>query len=371
MQKNETNLPVRILHVVTRMDAAGIETFLMNIYRNIDRKKIQFDFLTHRSDEGFYDEEIKKLGGKIYHVPSINPFHHQKYIEALDSFFTEHKEYKIVHSHINTFSMYVLRSAKKNGVPVRIAHSHISSVPVDYKFFFREYCRSRINEFPTEFFACSDAAGKWLFKNKEFKVINNGIDVSSFTFNKEVRKSKRKELGLEECYVVGNIGRFTSQKNQLFLLDILKQLVMKKEDVVLLLIGTGKLKDEIKKKAKMLDIQSHVIILENRKDVNELLMAMDVFVFPSRYEGLGIVAIESQSSGLPTVISKNLPKELQVSDYIIEEDLSASPDKWSETILSFKNHNREDIDLTKLKKNFEIKKIATNLQEYYLGINII
>ncbi|MFW3537911.1 glycosyltransferase family 1 protein [Vagococcus fluvialis] len=369
MNREENKQPLRILHVVTRMDAAGIETFIMNIYRQIDRNKIQFDFLTHRKQEGFYDSEIKKMGGRIFRVPSINPFHHKNYIKELDKFFLNHQEYKIVHSHINTFSMYVLRSAKKNEVPVRIAHSHISSVPLDYKFVFREYCRKRITEFPTDFFACSEDAGKWLYSRQKFEVINNGIDVNNFQFNANIRNKKRNELGVEGFYVLGNIGRFTSQKNQLFLLDILKEVRKKEPKSKLLLVGKGRLKEKIQKKSKKLGLENNVIILEDRKDINELLMAMDVFIFPSLYEGLGIVAVEAQAAGLPTLIAEKLPKELRTSSLVREISLEDSASYWGECALKMKNIDRENLELELLKNNFEITRITNALQEFYLEKN--
>ena len=179
---------IRVLHVVTKMDAAGIETLLMNFYRNIDREKVQFDFLTHRNEKGFYDDEIFDLGGRIYQVPQINPFKHQKYLSALDAFFSEHKEYKIVHSHINAYSMYPLRAAMKAGVPVRIAHSHIANVPFDLKTPFRIYTKSMLKRYSTYNFACSEMAGKWLYgpdavMKDNFKVINNSINCTIFSFS--------------------------------------------------------------------------------------------------------------------------------------------------------------------------------------------
>lgn len=360
--------PLRILHVVTKMDAAGIETFIMNIYRKIDREKVQFDFLTHRVEEGFYDEEIKKLGGIIYTVPNINPFHHSHYIKALDSFFCEH-EYKIVHSHINTFSMYVLRSAKEQGVPIRIAHSHIASVPLDYKFVFREYCRKRINNYPTHRFACSNQAGKWLFQNQEFEVINNGIDIRNFYYQEYARYLKRKELGITDEFLIGNIGRFTDQKNQLFLLDIFNELSKKDNKYKLLLIGKGKLKEKLIKKILKYGLEKQVIVLQDRDDVSELLNAMDLFLFPSKYEGLGIVAVEAATNGLPVVMSANLPEELNVTENIHRISLKKDISHWANVIEEIKETeiDRRDFNKESLERNYDSQKITNQLQEFYLS----
>lgn len=223
----------RILHVVTKMDAAGIETLLMNFYRNINRDKIQFDFLTHRSEKGFYDKEIMDLGGKIYSIPPINPLKHMNYLNALEVFFNQHKEYRVIQSHINTYSMYPLRSAMRSGIPVRIAHSHIANVPLDLKTPFRIYTRSKLKMYSTHNFACSEMAGKWLYGTsaitmKNFKVINNSINSFDYKYNEEIGIRVKKELGLVDKFVIGHIGRFNKQKNHEFLIDIFSKVHSKK-----------------------------------------------------------------------------------------------------------------------------------------------
>lgn len=359
--------PLRVLHIVTKMDAAGIETFLMNIYRKIDREKIQFDFLTHRDEEGFYDDEIKKMGGRIFSVPSINPFHHSAYIRALDEFFKENR-YQIVHSHINSFSMYTLRSAKKMGVPIRIAHSHNTAFDFDHKYIFKEYCRKRLNKYPTHRFACSEEAGVWLFQGEEFQVINNGIDLDKFYFNSEIREKKREVLGIKDELVVGNVASFTDQKNHSFLLDVFNQFLSKNQNAKLLLIGKGPLQLQIEEKIKQYKIEDKVIILQDRKDISELMNAMDVFLFPSKYEGLGIVGIEAATNGLPVVISENLPQELNVTEKIYRISLNESAQQWSERLFSIVSgkKSREYFDKTKLLERFDSDAITLNLYNFYM-----
>ena len=196
--------PIRILQVVTIMNRGGIETMLMNYYRQIDRSKIQFDFLVHRAEPGRYDEEIIKLGGRIFYMPSIRPGNYRKYFRLLDQFFSTHREYKVVHSHINENSSFVLRAAKKAGIPGRIAHSHTSESGVDIKILFRLYARYTMKNNPSDYFACSKNAGEWLFGKKisesnELNILKNAVNVKNFTFNQNIRKTTRRSLGISYC----------------------------------------------------------------------------------------------------------------------------------------------------------------------------
>lgn len=365
--------PIRILNVVTRMDAAGIETLLMNLYRNIDREKIQFDFLTHREEAGFYDEEILKLGGRIYSVPSINPFHHKRYIKSLEKFFEDHDEYKIVHSHINTYSMYPLRAAKNAGVPIRIAHSHIASVPFDKKTPFRIYTKAKLKEYSTHNFACSQIAGKWLYglkaiKKDNFKVINNSINATLYKYNKKTREIIRNELGIEGKFVVGHIGRFTEQKNHIFLINIFKLVYDKNKNARLLLVGEGEDEVLIRNKVIELGLEKCVIFTGIRNDVEDLLQAMDVFVFPSLYEGLGMVVIEAQAAGLKCIVSNNIPKEAFITDLIYDISLKESRTIWAEKILEYSyGYERRDTFKNIYDAGYDIHKTVTLLEEFYLG----
>lgn len=362
--------PLRVLHIVTKMNANGLETLIMNIYRNIDRNKVQFDFLVHREDEGFYDNEILKLGGKIFSVPSINPFHHKKYIRALDAFFKEYKEYKIVHSHLNTYSMWPLRAAKKAGIPIRISHSHISNVPLDYKSLFRFYTKSKLLNFTTHNFACSSLAGEWLFgKNEEFKVINNSIDSEKYTFDEKSRIRMRKELNVEGNFVIGHIGRFNKQKNHSFILKVFQRVLIEKPNSILVLVGEGDLKPTIMKKSQELGIYNNIIFTGVRKDIPQLLHAMDLFLFPSIYEGLGIVAVEAQAAGLPTIVSEEIPKEAFLTNLIQKVDLNTSVDTWADKILEFSyGYDRKDTSQEIMANDYDIKSTADWLEKFYLNV---
>ena len=207
---------IRILQCVNDMHRAGLETMLMNYYRNIDRTKIQFDFLTHRPYRSDYDDEIERMGGKVYYAPRLYPQNYPAYFKWMKNFFKEHQEYKIVHSHIDTMSYLPLLAAKKAGVPIRIAHSHNTSLDRDFKYPLKQYFRFRINSVCTHRLACGEEAGKFLFWNRNFKVIPNAIDAEKFYFNEELIYKKRKELGIKSEFVIGHVGRLSYQKNHKF-----------------------------------------------------------------------------------------------------------------------------------------------------------
>lgn len=332
-------LPIRILQVVTIMNRGGLETMLMNYYRKMDRSIVQFDFMVNRMERGDYDDEIEKLGGKIYRMPAIRPGNYRKYFRLLDEFFEQYPEYKVVHSHINENSSFVLRAAKKAGVPCRIAHSHLAGLPIDYKYPFRVYARLRLNKNANHFFACSKEAGKWLFGNEvvdnnKLIVFKNAIDCNEFRCNKTIREKVRKELKLENKFVIGHVGRFNTQKNHRFLIDIFQEIYKKNNNAVLLLVGEGTLMNEIKNKVKELKLSDAVMFLGLRTDVSDMMQAMDLFLFPSHYEGLGVVLIEAQASGVKCFTSTGTPREADVTNLVEFLSLKMSAKTWANEILN-------------------------------------
>lgn len=244
--------PLRVLHVVVNMNRGGAETLIMNLYRNIDRSKVQFDFLTCK--EGVFDEEIVKLGGKVHRISYVTDVGHRGYIKALNTFFSSHPQYKIVHSHMDKMSGLVLRSAKKARVPVRIAHSHnTSSEGGATAKIYKWYAGKSIGTCATHLLACSNAAARWLFADKAdtAKILKNGIDCDRFLFRPEIRKQVRKELQIEqEAFVIGHVGRFAYQKNHTYLIDLFAQLTQFRPNSILLLAGEGPLRLEMEKKGK-------------------------------------------------------------------------------------------------------------------------
>lgn len=362
------NKILRVLHIVTYMGRGGLETMIMNYYRNIDRNRVQFDFLVHRDFEADYDEEIKELGGKIYRLPPLNPLS-KEYLSKLDSFFKEHKEYKIVHSHIDCMSAIPLKYAKLNGVPIRIAHSHNSNQTKDLKYPLKLFYKTKISKYASKLFACSDEAGRWMFgENADFTVLNNAIDTEKYLFNNNTAQKVRKELNIKtDSIVIGHVGRFESQKNHSFIIDIFAETLKKNSNSVLLLVGEGSLRKSIEEKVNSLGIKNNVIFAGLRTDVNELLQAMDVFLFPSLFEGFGIVALEAQASGLPCLISDKVPIECKKTDLVYQMKLSDASDKWADKLVELSKIERKNTYEEIRKSGFDIKANAEKLEEFYLN----
>lgn len=359
---------VRILHIVTYMGRGGLETMIMNYYRNIDRNRVQFDFLVHRDFEADYDKEIIQLGGRIYRLPPLNPLS-KEYLSKLDNFFKEHKEYRIVHSHLDCMSAIPLKYAKLNGVPVRIAHAHSSNQTKDLKYPLKLFYKTKISKYANNLFACSNDAGRWMFgKSADFTVLNNAIDTEKYLFNNNTAQKVRKELNIKnDSLVIGHVGRFENPKNHIFIIDIFAELLKNNSNSVLLLVGEGSLRKTIEDKVNSLGIKNNVIFAGLRTDVNELLQAMNVFLFPSLFEGFGIVALEAQASGLPCLISDKVPIECKKTDLVYQMNLSDSPDKWAEKLVELSKIKRDNTYEEIKESGFDIKANAEKLEEFYLN----
>ncbi|MDY4574172.1 MAG: glycosyltransferase family 1 protein [Intestinibacter sp.] len=358
--------PIRILQVVTYMGRGGLETMLMNYYRNIDRSKVQFDFLTHRYEKADYDDEIEALGGKIYHLPRLNPFS-RSYLSALDSFFKEHSEYQVVHCHQDCLSGVVLKVAKANGVRFTIAHAHSASQDKNLKYLIKVIAKKNIKKYSDQLFACGDEAGKWMFETDDFKVINNAIDTDLYTYNQEKSLEVRRKLGIEGKFVVGHVGRFNYPKNHKFIVDVFDDVCKIESDSVLMLVGDGDMRGEIEDKVKALGLEDKVKFMGVRSDVTELMQAMDVFLFPSLYEGLPVTMVEAQASGLKCIISDKVPTECALTDNVQVVKLEDSPKIWANQVLEYKNYERRNTKQDIEKANFDIKTNAKWLQEFYLN----
>lgn len=358
--------PIRILHIVQKMEAGGTQAFLMNLYRNIDRDKIQFDFLVEYEEKEFYDDEIISLGGKIYYTNFRKTLNVIKFKKTLSNILKEHPEYKIVHIHATAIGKICTDVAKKCGVKTIIAHTHNNSAVKDWKYYPKILLRKLYTKGPTDFFACSEDAGRYTFKNKKFTVVYNAIDIDKFLFKQEIREEFRKELNIEDKFVIGNIGRLHEQKNQSFLIDVFYEIQKRKDNAILLIVGKGPLENELKEKVSNLGINNKVYFLGNRKDIERIYQGMDVFVLPSLFEGLGIVAIEAQVSGLPVIASTGVAKEANITNNIRNIDLSEPIDVWVEAICKTKVNNRKSIEDIVRKSKFNIKNNVKFLQEFYL-----
>lgn len=366
--------PIRILYVNGGiMHRGGIESYMMNYYRHIDRTKVQIDFIVHGNEKGVYDDEIEELGGKIYHVP-VKSKDYIGNIRKLKLIFKSGK-YKIVHSHMDAMSMVVLKIAKQCGIPIRIAHSHNTQHLTNnkLKFILNEYARKNVSKYATHLFACSEAAGKWLFgKNNidegNVEIINNAIEMDKFKFNNDKRIKIRKELNLKDEFVIGHIGRFDYQKNHIFLLEIFKDTLKYIPNAKLILIGDGHLRSTIEDKIIKLDIKENVIMLGTRPDISDITNAFDIFLLPSLFEGLPVVAIESQANGLPCLFSDDITKEVDFTkmSYFIPRNENLK--LWSHTILEIYNKSitRFNIDDKLISSKYNIKKEAIKLQDMYI-----
>lgn len=374
--------PIRILHIVGIMNMGGLENLIMNVYRNIDRDKIQFDFLVTREEKGIFDDEIKSLGGKIYNIPHMSKIGYSKYTKTLYNFFINNPQYKIVHCHRDALSSIYLKQAKKANIPVRIAHSHnirlaeTKNIKGMLMTVVKRCCMPFTVRNSTDYFACSKEAGEWLFGNdidEKFKIIKNGIDTKKYIYDKVDFNIVRKNLNIsEETLLIGHVGRFDIQKNHEFLINIINELNKEIDDFKLCLVGDGTLKLDIEKKVESIGLQDKVLFLGIRNDVNELMKAFDIFAFPSLFEGLGIVLIEAQTTGLKCIVSDQVPKEadMQVDllKYLTIEDTS----RWIEEIKSIYT-NREQIrrnrfsNYEKIKNNgYDIYNTTNYLQDFYI-----
>ncbi len=360
--------PIRVLQVVTYMGRGGLETMLMNYYRHIDRSKVQFDFLTHREFDGDYDKEIKELGGNVYHLSNLNPLS-IGYKTSLNDFFENHPEYKIVHSHLDCMAGIPLKYAKLNNVPIRIAHAHNSNQTKDLKYPLKLFYKRNIKKNANYLFACGDEAGKWMFNTNNFKVLNNAINAKDYTFNLNLRNDKRKEFGISDnSILVGHVGRFFPQKNHEFLIDIFNQFHKDHPNSYLMLVGEGELKTSIQDKVNTLGLEDNVIFTGLRSDVNDLLQAMDIFLFPSLYEGLPVSIVEAQAAGLPCLISDKVPIECKKTDLVYQLNLEDSVNTWADKIYELSHITRRDTYEEIKESGFDIVENAKWLENFYISL---
>lgn len=365
--------PIRILQCVTIMNRNGLENRLMDIYRNIDKSVIQFDFMTNRTEAGEFDEEIKQLGGRVYHMSRIAPKSFFRYIGELRIFFQEHPEYKIVHSHLNTLSTWPLLMAKKAGVPVRIAHSRNASMDRNIKMVYKAFSRLFINGQATDRFACSRSAGVWLFgkqhvEKKTFHVIPNAIQLDQFLYSDEKRQEMRTELGIgEKELAIVCVARFSPQKNHTYLLRVFREIRNRKPESKLYLVGQGELEQDIRKQIAELGLQDHVRFLGSRSDVGAVLTAMDAFLFPSFYEGFGTVIIEAQCSALPMLASDSIPSETMLCDSVEFASIKEDPAVWAEKLLALiEKTERKDNSVLIRENGYDIRQSYVWMQKFYL-----
>ena len=370
IQKPKNN-NIRILHVLGGLNRGGAETMVMNLYRNIDRNKIQFDFIKHTKDKCAFDDEIINLGGRIYSMPQYKLYNHFQYKRAWENFFKEHQEYKIIHGHVRSTATIYLKIAKKYGL-YAIAHSHSTSSGKSIKAIVKNILQYKIRYIADYFMGCSKEANEWLFGKKVANsdkciVLNNGIDINKFSFNNQVRNEMRHRLNIKDNeIVIGHVGRFVEVKNHKFIFKLFSMLYDNNNKYRLLLVGDGPEKKKIIKKCKKQKCYENIIFTGAVNNVNDYMQAMDVFILPSKYEGLGMVLIEAQTNGLKCIASQNIPKETNISDNI--QFLPLKNNYWKNAILDL-DFTRREIKTKALRENYDIINIAKNMEKIYFNIN--
>lgn len=367
--------PIRILQVFSKMYPAGAESMLMNLYRNIDRDRIQFDFVVHTQEKDFFDDEIERLGGRIFRVPRFNGINIVGYINAWKEIFKQHPECKIIHSHIRSTASIFLYIANRYDL-ITISHSHSTSEGKGFQALVKRMMELPLRNVAHYFLGCSKQAGIWLFGRKivnsdRFFVLKNAIDINQFKFNSEVRRKVRETYHIKSELVVGHVGRFVSLKNHKFIIDVLSVL-LKLTPAKLLLVGEGELMDEIKEYCIFKKVDQHVIFCGNRSDVADLMSAMDVFFLPSLYEGVPVTLVEAQAAGLPCLISDHISHEIDMGN-IYRLNLNENANIWAKKLndIGRGNKSRKNVSLQIKEKGFDIVENARWLEEFYLTIGEI
>lgn len=356
---------IRVLHVIRSMERGGAETLIMNIYRNIDKSKVQFDFLLFHAKVGDYEDEINMLGGQIYRLPyltDIGPFGYKK---KLYNFFVKHS-YNIVHSHLNDISNIVLKQAKKANIPIRIAHSHTSNVKYPFLVgLIRRYLKSGILKVTTNQFACSKEAAMWLFGSSisDCKLIPNGVMLEKYAKIGSIKGRNKSDK-----ITIGHIGSYRAVKNHRFLVEVFYEFNKVYPSSILLLIGEGELRSTIENLAHELGIATNVQFLGTRSDIPELLSEMDLFIMPSLYEGLPLTLIEAQAAGVNCLITDTITQEVDMGCGLVHrENLNSTSKIWAEKAYEICKNNKEvDSHLFIKKAGFDIKDTSSWLEDFYI-----
>lgn len=341
---------------------------MMNVFRGIDHRLFQIDFLLYSRNETDYTREVEQAGGKVYRVPSRRESF-WKWHQSLRSFFRQHaQDYHAIHFCGNSLTaMAPIYYAYKYGIPVRIVHAHNSAARGLHNRLLHCLKRNYVYSISTHHFACSTLAAQWFFGKKEATIIRNGINVKDFVYDENIRKQMRVELGVkEDDFVIGHVGRFVKEKNHVFMVEVFAQFVKRCPDSKLMLIGVGSLMNEIRSLVQKLELSEKVLFLGERSDVNRLMQAMDVFLMPSLFEGFPFVLVEAQAEGLPCCISDAINKDICITDNVDCVSLGATPGEWAE-ILEEKCRSfvRTDCSEIIVKSGYSIEETVLFLQKVY------
>ena len=363
--------PIRVLQIIGIVCGGGVEAVIMNYYRNIDRTKVQFDFVVDGYDKTILDDEIISLGGKVYHVEPYrqNIFRYMKQIYQI----VRQGNYHIVHSNMNTLSVFSLFPAWLAGAEQRILHNHSTAVKQEgVRSVMKAILRPLAPLFANRYAACSKLAGDWMYgvrrmERGDIAIIRNAIDVEQYAFSAEQRSKSRQELGIaEDALVIGHVGRFMFQKNHAFLIEIFHEVHKREPKSVLLLVGDGELRSKMEKMVQEYELKNNVLFLGLRKDVRELYNAMDVFVLPSWYEGLPVVSVEAQANGLRCLFSTNVTAESGITKTAEFYKLDEGAEQWAAHILQDENERNENAVEDMCMAGFDINTQAEILWKWYM-----
>lgn len=363
----------RVLQMIGSLGIGGSQAMVMNLYRSINREKIQFDFIIDHTEDMHHVAEIKQLGGKVYVMPSFRGGNFFEIIKSWNNFFKEHPEYKILHSHVRSYAIIYILIAKKYGVKTLI-HSHSTSNGVGIKSFVKKILQYPLRYSADWLLACSEDSGKWLFGesvlNKDnFCVFPNAIDINKYRFDEVIRNQYRKTFNIERKYVVGHIGRLHESKNHMFILEFIKELLSVNKDIVLVLVGDGELRKVIEDKIIELEISESVLLLGARSDIPQLLNMFDLFVFPSLWEGLPVSVVEAQATGLPCLISDTITDEVVIGNLVRKLPIDKGTECWVNEICNLINSERNNmcnIESTK----FNALRVVDELEKIYRKLSL-
>ena len=364
--------PIRVLQMIGSLNIGGSQSMIVNLYKNIDRTKIQFDFILDHSDELFYKDVVEKLGAKIIYMPTFKGTNLLEVKRAWNTFFQEHQEYKILHSHVRSYASIFIPIAKKYGLKT-IIHSHSTSNGKGISSIVKSLMQYPLRWQADYFMGCSKDSGKWLFGEKvvnsnKYYMLQNAIDVEAYRFNDTIRVKYRSELGLKDELTFIHVGRFHPAKNHEFLLNLFAEIRKRNDNTKLILVGDGDLRPEIERQISDLQLGSSVILTGSRSDVPNLLQAADCFLFPSNWEGLPVTVVEAQASGIPCFVSNHVTKEVGISSLVKYLPIDNGIDPWLSHLESCDCSRKTVIDEIKL-AGFDIKTTVNWLSDFYINIS--
>lgn len=380
---------VRVLHVLGNTNLGGAESRIMDLYRHTDRNRVQFDFLVHSREEGFFEKEIRELGGRIFRVPRFRIYNYFSYRKALKEFFQEHHEFALIQGHMTSTAAIYLPIAKKAGVKKTAAHARSAGVDKGLKGTMTRFLRRNLADKADYLFTCSELAGISVYGEKAVRegktiFIPNAIDCAGFTFDPEKRKKLREELGLTDALIIGHVGRFHYAKNHEYLLRVFAELCRMSagadgstaetgadQKYHLILLGEGPLMEDTRKLAEELGVADRVHFLGNHKNIADYYQAMDYFVYPSRYEGMPGTIVEAQASGLPCLMSDTICREVIVTELVETMSIEKEPKVWAEGLqrridaLVSKQENREKYAAKMAAAGFDVQAQAERMMRFY------